>query len=183
MTLPGRRFTYEEYKKLPDDQRYEVLAGELEMTPAPTNRHQRILIRLTVALETFTQERGCGTLLVAPTDVILSAGTVLQPDLLFVSRDRQSIIDPDGGVHGAPNLVIEIISPATAERDLVIKRQLYGMYGVQEYWIVDPEAISIEVLTYQGAGLETWERFLADGVLTSPALPGLQMKVSQVIPD
>jgi Uma2 family endonuclease len=180
MTLPGRKFTYEDYKQLPDDHRYEVLEGELVMTPAPNNRHQRILLRLAARLELFTQEHGLGTCFLAPTDLILSDKTVLQPDLLFVARNRESIIGPVGGVHGAPDLVVEILSPSTAKRDLEIKRQLYSTYGVREYWSIDPEARSIDVLTHQGHGLENWHNFTADGTLSSPVLPGWRIDLAQI---
>lgn len=182
MTLPGQRLTYEEYLRLPDDQRYELLEGELVITPAPTSRHQRILIRLTAILEAHTYGQGVGTLLIAPTDVVLSDITVLQPDLLLVLGDRTAIIDPNGAVHGAPDLVIEILSPSTAQRDLEQKRLLYGRFGVREYWIVDPETKSIEVLTQQGPGLETWQRFASGVKLISPLLPGLQIESVSIFP-
>jgi Uma2 family endonuclease len=172
-------FTYEEYKRLSDDQRYEVLEGELVELPTPPCLHQLILGNLLLPLAVFTRERDLGALLI-PTDVILSERTVLQPDLFFVARDRESIMDLDGGVHGPPDLVIEVLSSATAERDLGIKREIYSKYGVREYWIVDPEAKSIEVLTPQGARLETWKQFQTDSLLTSPLLPGLRIDVAKI---
>jgi Uma2 family endonuclease len=183
MTLPGRRFTYEEYRRLPDDERYELVAGELQSTPAPSGHHQSIQALLLIHLGSFVLEHHMGKLLGGPTDVILSDETVLHPDLLFIARERRSIYDRERGVVGAPDLVIEILSPSTLERDLVIKRQLYGEHGVREYWIVDPEAESIEVLTHQGTGLETWQRFLLDGTLTSPLHPGLRLNVTAVFED
>lgn len=183
MTLPGQHYTYEAYKRLPDDHRYEVLAGELVVTPAPSNPHQRILLRLAARLEFFTQELDLGTCFMAPTDLVLSEKTVLQPDLLFVSRQRASIIDPVSGVHGAPDLVAEILSPSTERRDRTTKRQLYSTYGVGEYWIIDPEAALIEVLTQQGQGLELWQRFSGHVALTSPTLPNLHLDLGHIFQD
>lgn len=183
MSLPGPRFTYEDYKLLPEDKRYEIAEGELLVTPAPNSRHQDILAHLVVRILTFVDAGGLGKVLPAPTDVILANDSVVQPDLLFVSRDRQGIIDPQGGVHGAPDLVIEILSPATAGRDRVVKRKLYGKYGVREYWIVDPDAKSIEVLLPQHSGLETWRVFPCGSALTSPLLDGLHLPVDQVMPE
>ncbi|HLO04082.1 MAG TPA: Uma2 family endonuclease [Symbiobacteriaceae bacterium] len=180
MTLPGPRLTYAEYRRLPDDKRHELVEGELLVTPAPSSRHQRISMSLSIRLGSFVLEHGLGTLLAAPTDVILSMETVLQPDLLFVARNREAIIDPHGGVQGAPDLVIEILSPSNATHDQVTKRQLYSQFGVREYWLVDPEAQSVEVLTDQGTGLETWQRMVADGILTSPTLPGLHLPVANI---
>lgn len=180
MSLPGPRFTYEDYKLLPEDSRYEIVEGELLVTPAPSARHQRILARLLFRLMAYAEAGGHGTVLPAPTDVIFANETVVQPDLLFVARDRLGIINPAGGVHGAPDLVTEILSPSTASRDQVVKRKLYGKYGVQEYWIVDPDAKSIEVLTLGPAGLDTWRVFPSGSSLTSPLLTGLALSIDEV---
>jgi Uma2 family endonuclease len=135
---------------------------------------------LHLRLGLFIEERELGTFRFSPLDVILRDDTVLQPDLLFVSRERNAIIDPDGGIHGAPELVIEILSPSTAKRDLVVKRRLYSQHGVREYWIVDPKAESIELLTQQGEGLETWQRFERGSALTSPLFPDFRLDVARV---
>ncbi|HEY3368437.1 MAG TPA: Uma2 family endonuclease [Symbiobacteriaceae bacterium] len=100
MALPGPRFTYDDYKLLPEDSRYEVVEGELLATPAPGSRHQGILVRLILRLAMFIEAGNLGRVLPAPTDVILANESVVQPDLLFVARERQGIIDPVGGVHG-----------------------------------------------------------------------------------
>lgn len=182
MTLP-RRMTYEEYRNLPGDDRYELVEGELLLTPAPSNRHQAVLGNIYFGLRLFLAERRLPAPRVAPLDVILADHTVLQPDLLYVSRERSAIVDPDGGTHGAPDLVVEILSPSTASRDLVVKRQLYGQYGVREYWIVDPKERSIEVLTQQGEGLETWQRFEETESLTSPLFPAFRLDLAAVFQE
>lgn len=179
MTLP-RRITYEEYRNLPGEDRYELVEGELLLTPAPSNRHQRILSKLLRRLGNFLEEQRLAPIVPAPLDVILDDYTVLQPDLVYVSQERSAIVDPDGGTHGAPDLVVEILSPSTAKRDLTVKRQLYGQYGVREYWIVDPKERSIEVLTQQGEGLETWQRFSAPDSLTSPLFPAFRLALAEV---
>lgn len=180
MTLPGQHFTYEDYRLLPEDKRYELVEGELLVTPAPNVRHQEILGQLFLSLSLFVKAGRIGKLLLSPTDVILANDTVVQPDLLFVSRDRQSMCDPRGGVHGAPDLVVEILSPSTVSRDQVGKRKLYGKYGVREYWIVDPDARSIEVLSLGAGELEPWGTFAAGSVLTSAVLPGLRLTVAEI---
>lgn len=162
MSQSGPRFTYADYKLLPEDVRCEVLDGELLMTPAPTASHQRILGRLYLRLGNHVAAGGLGELLPAPTDVILSEENVVQPDILFVGKDRLGIIDPAGGVNGAPDLVIEILSPSTAGRDKVLKRKLYAVFGVREYWVVDPAARSIELMLYAPTGMETWRVFPPD---------------------
>lgn len=182
MTLPKPNFSYAEYLKLPDDQRYEVLEGELAMTPAPGMDHQGILVELTAVLHPIIRKQGLGRLFVAPFDVILSDHTVVQPDLLFVRAERLAIVQ-ERGVFGAPDLVIEILSPSTAQRDREVKRQLYGKYGVREYWILDPSARTVEILTQQGDGLETWQRYVADGILHSPILQGLTVNLVEIFPS
>lgn len=181
MTLPKPNLSYDDYLKLPDDQRYEVVEGELAMTPAPDTDHQVILVDLVSALRSYTRRAGLGTVLAAPTDVILSDHNVVQPDLLFVSQERLSIVQKRG-VFGAPDLVVEILSPSTATRDLGTKRELYSKFEVREYWIVDPMSRSVEVLTQQGGGLESWQRFVEGETLQSPLLPGLTVNLAEIFP-
>lgn len=183
MSLPGPHFTYDDYKLLPEDRRYEIVEGELLVTPAPSARHQSILVHLILRLAAFVEAENLGKVLPAPTDVILANESVVQPDLLFVSREREAIIDPSGGVHGAPDLAIEILSPSTASRDQVVKRKLYGRYGIREYWIVDPSAQCIEVLTPGPSGLETWRVFGAGADLVSLLLPRLSLSVDYVFAE
>lgn len=183
MTLPGPFFTYEDYKLLPDDKRYEIIEGELLVTPTPTVRHQNILAELNLQLRSFAKAGGHGLVVVAPTDVILSNENVVQPDLLFIARERLGIANWSGGVHGAPDLVVEILSPSTSGRDQVVKRKLYGKFGVREYWIVDPTGLTIEVLTLGSAGLDTWQVFATGSSVTSQVLPGLQVPVADIFAE
>jgi Uma2 family endonuclease len=152
MQTPPRRWSYAEFARLPQDgNRYEVIAGELYMTPAPRTLHQKVVTRLTVLLANFVQQHDLGEVLVGPVDVLLAECDYLEPDLVFVRRGRSDIIS-HRGIEGAPDLVIEVTSPATAERDRGIKRQCYARFGVPEYWIVDPERGQVEVYrTLQGS--------------------------------
>jgi Uma2 family endonuclease len=180
MSLPGPRFTYEDYRYLPDDKRYEIIEGELLLTPSPSFRHQDILGELFLHLRAFVREKGLGKVVAAPMDVVLSHDNVVQPDILFLSRDRLSLAEGSHGVQGAPDLVVEILSPSTAGRDKVLKRTLYGKYGVREYWMVDPGASTVEILTPAPAGLETWRVFPVGTDLTSPLLAGFTLPVEQI---
>ncbi len=180
MSQPGPRFTFEDYRLMPEDKRYEVIEGELLVTPAPNTRHQSILLRLILMVGTFVEAGSLGQVLPAPTDVILSQENVVQPDLLFVVKERQAIIDPAGGVLGAPDLVVEILSPTTASRDRVAKRELYARYGIREYWVVDPADMSVEVLVETPGGLETWRVFTCGSALSSPLLPGLHISIDKI---
>lgn len=183
MSVPGPKFTYEDYQLLPEDKRYEIIEGELLVAPAPTTRHQRILLELAIKLSLHSKAAGVGMVLPAPTDVILSHENIVQPDILFIAKERLGVVDPLGGVHGAPDLVVEILSPSTASRDQLVKRKLYGKYGVREYWVVDPASASIEVLVLRDSGLETWRVFPTGTVLHSPLLPDLLLPTGDVFAE
>ena len=149
MALP--QITWNDVQELPDDgNRYEAIDGELYVTPAPSIRHQRIAKRLLYALAAILEAPGLGELFFAPTGVEFPATAEgVQPDLLFVSNDRRGIL-ADAWIQGAPDLVIEILSPTTARRDRGVKRKLYERQGVTEYWIIDPDARAVEVWTFEG---------------------------------
>lgn len=132
-----------DYWKLPEGEPVELIRGRLIMSPCPIPLHQIILLRLSRVLERAENKAG-GLCLVAPMDVILSDNTILQPDLLYISKDRCSIVGER--VNGPPDLVIEILSPGTSRRDRTEKLDLYAKYGVAEYWIVDPTAQLFEFL-------------------------------------
>lgn len=144
-TKPIRpRWTYSEFARLSSNggTRHEIIEGELAVTAAPALRHQRIVTRLVGAL-LDAADRGLGEVFAGPVDVLFAEGDYLEPDVLFVRRERAEILS-DRGVEGAPDLVIEVTSPATARRDRGIKLERYRRYGVPEYWIVDPDAATIE---------------------------------------
>lgn len=145
-TMPLPSITWQDVQQMPDDgNRYEAIEGDVYMTPAPTPRHQTLLLRLYDALAALLRERHGGVLLVAPVGVEFpSTGEGVQPDLLFVSDERRRIIR-DTSVRGAPDLVVEILSPSTASHDRGTKRRLYERQGVREYWIVDPDEAAIDV--------------------------------------
>ncbi|MCE2539414.1 MAG: Uma2 family endonuclease [Acidobacteria bacterium] len=181
MTLPNPRikFTYVDYVNAPEDKRYELLDGDLVMTPAPGEIHQRVSILLGWRLIQFVTENGLGRVYVAPFDVVLSDTDVVQPDLLFVSNERAHVITP-ANVQGAPDLVVEILSPSTAERDLTFKRRLYARHGVSEYWIVDTTARSVTVLLLREAGFEVAGEYGAGETLTSPTLRGFTLRIDDL---
>lgn len=174
------KFTYEDYKNLPDSEvkRYELLDGDLVMTPSPTWRHQDILLKLLVRLEAFVTNRNLGRVACAPLDVILG-DDVVQPDILFISREKADIIQ-EVEVQGAPDLIIEILSASTAQRDRTYKRTLYARHGVREYWLVDPDAQSVEILTLGVKGYRQVGRYEQGHTLKSSLLSGLATSLDEV---
>lgn len=167
------RYTYGDYRQWQGDERFELIDGEaVLMSPAPRIRHQRVLGTLYRQIADFLDASPCEVLL-APVDVRLpKAGepddevtTVVQPDLVVVCDSTR--ID-DLGVRGAPDLVVEILSPATAGRDEILKRDLYERSGVREYWLIDPETWTLRLYRLEE------RRFLASPELASRVLPGFR---------
>ena len=164
--------TYEDYLKLPDNgTRKEILGGELFVTPAPTPRHQDVVGTLFVALRTHTDARRLGRVFSSPIDVVLGPTDVVQPDIVFIAERRRNIIG-EAAIHGAPDLVVEVLSPGTAPIDRGRKMQAYARATVPEYWIVDPDARAIEVYALKGGTYQLVAR--ADrGTWTPTLFPGL----------
>jgi Uma2 family endonuclease len=144
--MPMPQITWDDVQQLPDDgNRYEAIEGALYTTPAPSVRHQRIVFRLQRELARVLVDPGHGELLFAPIGVRFPATQEgVQPDILFVSNERRGIVAPDE-LKGAPDLIVEILSPSTAARERDLKRRLYQRQGVAEYWIVDPDANAVDL--------------------------------------
>jgi Uma2 family endonuclease len=177
------KLTYGDYRNAPESERerYELYEGELVMVPSPKEPHQRISRNLEFLLYAFVKQHDLGSVYDAPFDVILDEHTVLQPDILFVSKDRSEIIVQEG-IRGAPDLVIEILSEATAKRDRTYKKTLYARYGVREYWLVDLEAETIEVLVLKESGYEPAGKYARGGKVpfTPSLLKGLSIDLDAV---
>lgn len=174
------RFDYDDYVRLPDDGiRYEVLDGALVMSPSPNLLHQRASARLFHALYSFVEEHGLGLVLSAPFDVLLGDHDILVPDLVFVAEGRMEILEKRGAT-GAPDLVVEILSPSTRGRDLTEKRAIYERYRVPAYWVVDPEAETIAVLRLTEGRYTAPETLGAGQTVTTALLPGSALAVESV---
>lgn len=174
-----RKYTYADYLQLPDDRRYELIEGELQMAPAPTPLHQRVSRRIEFRLEQFVTEHRLGEVFDAPCDVYLDEENVVQPDLFFIRQERLGIIGKQN-IQGAPDLVVEVVSESSAYRDLVRKKRLYARFGVQEYWVVFPEDQAIEVYVLQGRRFRLHETYADDEVLESTVLPGFRLSLKEV---
>ena len=141
-----QRWTYAEFARLPSEgsTRYEVIDGELVVTPAPALHHQGIVTHLVWLLYGFVRENDLGKVFASPVDVLFAEGDYLEPDIVFVARGRSDVLT-DRGVEGPPDLVVEVTSPSTAARDRGIKLERYRLYGVAEYWVVDADQRMVEV--------------------------------------
>jgi Uma2 family endonuclease len=173
------KYTHADLLVMPDDgKRREIMEGELFVIPSPLNIHQKILFNLTLALGKFLELYPLGELRFAPMDVILSEHDVLEPDLLFVLKEHQSIVTD--WVRGAPDLVVEILSAATEARDRGPKMKAYARFGVREYWIVDPVAQVVEVYRLATEGFELSRVSAKDDTLETPLLPGFLLPVGSL---
>jgi Uma2 family endonuclease len=174
--------TYRDYAALPDDgRRYEIHDGELSVTPAPGLRHQRIAGRLFVALDAHVAANGLGEVLIAPLDVILSDTTVVQPDVVYVDRSRLGALS-ERGVEGPPTLAIEILSPSTVQIDRDRKLELYARLGVPFYWLVDPDAQTIECFAPGPQGYSLVARATGDVPVSLPPFDGLALAPASLFP-
>ena len=167
-----------DYEALPaDGRRYELHDGELSVTPAPSPRHQRISRNLNRILDRHVTTHSLGEVLYAPIDCILGETTVVQPDLVFLEPGRLSAVS-GRGIEGPPTLVVEILSPTTTVIDRNAKRQLYARYGVPYYWIVDPEARTLEAHSLAEGGYQVAVRASGPARVSLPPFPDLAL-----IPD
>ncbi len=173
------RYTYSDYLLLPEDKRHEILDGEIYAVPAPSIKHQRVSRDLFDALLHHVRGHDLGEVLTAPVDVVLSAENVVQPDIVFVCRERAGLFG-EANIKGAPDLAIEILSQTTRSRDTEVKRKSYARFGVQEYWIVDPDAETVEILAWTESGYRVVGTFAKTDTLTSPLLHELRLPLSEV---
>ena len=170
---PQGRWTYADYAALPDDgNRYEIIAGVLYTTPAPGAGHQSVSARLVTFLVTHVEFAGLGRVFAAPVDVELAPDTVVQPDIVVILSANLDRITPSR-IIGAPDLVVEILSPGTAGYDRREQQDAYARAGVGEYWIVDPGAQTVELLTleqggYRSHGVFRGQARLPSSVVTLP---------------
>lgn len=180
ISLPEKeRYTYEDYQQLPEGAPYELVRGRLVMTPAPSVHHQRIVAALYRRLDAFVRERQSGEVLFAPTDVRLDEDTVVQPDVLFVAAEHADRVGTQE-IGGAPDVVMEVISPTNSHHDLLIKKQIYEQHGAPEYWIVDPESQTVEVFHNTEDGFVQHARVVEAGTARSHLLEGFAIDLDDL---
>ncbi|MDZ7292559.1 MAG: Uma2 family endonuclease [candidate division KSB1 bacterium] len=174
------KFTYEDYRQLPDDgKRYEIIDGELYMSTAPTPNHQKSVRNFLFALTLYLKKHPIGEVIPAPLEVLFSQTNLAQPDIIYISNERLNIIKPEQ-VKGTPDLVIEVLSPATEKRDRTVKLKMYAKFGVQEYWMAKEKTSTLEVLRLQEGELVPVARLGKSDMLTSPLFPGLEIPLSEI---
>jgi Uma2 family endonuclease len=167
---------------MPDDgNRYEIIEGELFASRSPSLTHQSVSGNFFLSIKSYLVENPIGEIWATP-GVIFSEFSGVIPDLVFVSNERRNEVAAGDRITGAPDLVIEIVSPGAenVRRDRLAKRQLYGKYGVKEYWIVDFENRTVEVYLLQGRTLKLQSILTEEDEITSSVLPGYRCKVETI---
>jgi Uma2 family endonuclease len=174
------KLSFEQFRQLPSDgKRYELVNGEVHVTPAPATRHQAVLQNLSGKLWPYVIQNMLGEVWAAPLDVRLSADTALQPDLIFISNARSGIIQ-ENWIAGSPDLVVEVLSPSTAAHDRATKLPIYADAKVPEVWLIDPYAKTVEVLQLQGKKYLVEAALADDQILTSNLFPGWQLSLPEL---
>ena len=180
-----KKMTYAELQELDipegDTGIYELLNGEIVRRSSPNTPHQRASLKLILLLGGYNQEKSLGEIFHAPYDVYLDEHNAgIQPDILFVSHERNFVIRDNNGIVGAPDLIVEILSKGTAAKDRGIKKDIYEQFAVREYWIVDPQARSIEVYQIQDNRYRLCSFAAEEGTIQSSVLTDLELDVSTV---
>lgn len=174
---PQGSWTYEDYCAIPDDgRRYEIITGVLTVAPSPNADHQEVVVELTTVINLFLKATRRGKLYIAPFDVRLESGTVLQPDLLVLLSSHLHRVSGNR-VEGAPDLVIEVASPGTATYDRRRKLEAYERAGVPEYWIVDPGTKTVELFVLDDGAYRQVGAYEGGSGVPSTILDGLDIPV------
>ncbi len=183
MLATAQKYTLADYEALPEGAPYQLIHGELVISPTPTPYHQKILGRILCKVLKFAEQSDLGQVFPSPIDVYFNDDNAYQPDVVFVSTERLDIIG-ETNVQGAPDLVVEVLS-SNAKRDLVDKKDVYEAFGVKEYWIIDPERKSIDVLENTlgkyGNEFRLYSRARnGEGAVESKVLTGLSVEAGYV---
>lgn len=171
-------YTREDYMKLPEGAPFQLIQGKLTHMASPKIIHQRISWFLSGLLFNFLNENPIGEAFAAPMDVHFNEKNIFQPDLLFVSNERANIIQD--WIQGAPDLIIEIISPGTKKMDRSEKKEVYGKYGVKEYWLIDPENKTLEFFENIDGKMVSEKKLKTGEVMESKILKGFRFEIAEL---
>jgi len=174
-----QKYTANDYARLPESAPIQLLNGKLIFMPAPKINHQRISRKLTRFIDNFVEEKNAGEVFFAPTDVKFDDSNMVQPDLLFVSIARKDIIG-EINIQGAPDFVVEILSPGNTKAEMESKMELYGKYDVLEYWIIKPKELSVEVYHNQEKTMQLNQEAGMDDTIKSVAIEGFELEVKRI---
>lgn len=177
--LIERRITVQEFREMDfpenDPFIYELINGILMKKQAPTSKHQSSVVKIIHAFESIVQAQKNGFAFVSPIDVFFDNYNNTQPDVIFIVKERDFIIDPNNGIVGAPDLIVEVISPSSAKIDRVDKKAIYLKFGVKEYWVVDPIYRTVSVYSLTNDVYELKQELYDEGKIESSVLVDLNL--------
>lgn len=174
------RMSYADLERVPDTaRRFELYDGELFEMPAPTFRHQRVALKMAIALEEYERASG-GRVVAAPFDVVLTPHDVVQPDVMFFCAGREAALDEFGPARIPPDLAVEVLSSGTAANDRGRKMRMLARFGVREYWVIDPVEQRLERNVLEGGSYVLDSVTGADGTITSKVLAGFACPAARI---
>ena len=175
---PDQNYSVKDYMKLPEGAPYQLIQSKLIYMPSPTTVHQKISMKLSFEVFNYLKNKDLGEVLTAPMDVHFDDQNIYQPDLLFVRKNRANIIQQF--VHGAPDWVVEILSKRTEAKDRQEKKMTYQKYGVQEYWLINPDNQTIEVFVLKNQILESQGIFTKTDEIQSVVIDGFRLSLTSI---
>ncbi len=188
MLVAEKKITVKEFLQMEfegEDAYYELINGEIVKKSSPSLRHQETSQNINFEMLKFVRTKKMGKVFTAPTDVYLDDYTHLIPDLFFVSKKNKNILDygGEGIVRGAPDLIVEILSPSSTLKDRFDKKNIYEKRGVREYWIVDPNNKTIEIYENKKGVYEPFSFAAGEGKVASKVLKGLELEVKGIFSE
>ncbi len=179
MAFENKNYTYEDYARLPEGSPYQLIGGDLIMVPAPAPYHQRISRKIEFMLLQHVEKNDLGEVLDSPIDVYFGEEDTFQPDVIFISKERSNIIG-ETKIEGAPDIIIEILSPSTAYYDLGKKYKVYEKAGVKEYWLFHPDRKAIEVYINKGDKFQLIQIVEETGIVKSELLKDFEVELEKL---
>jgi Uma2 family endonuclease len=172
--------TVHDYTRLPEGPpHYQLVQGRFHMSPAPNRFHQQIVGQIYRTIANFLETHPLGTVYISPIDVYLTDIDVYQPDIAYVSKARAAILS-DRGIEGAPDLLVEVLSPGTDALDKGTKRDIYARTGVKELWLVDPATLTVQIFGLQEDADTPRISYDSQAQITTPLIPGLVLRAAEV---
>ena len=182
--LLEKKITFEEYQEMefPDNDPfiYELINGVLMKKQAPTSKHQTAVTKILFAFETVVQTHDKGFAFTSPIDVFFDKYNNTQPDVLFIKKERDFLIDPTNGIVGAPDIIVEVISPSSVRVDKKDKKALYLSFGVKEFWLVDPVYQELLLYVLDNDQYVLKQELFSEGKIESSVLPELNLDLKHV---
>ncbi len=178
----GERHTVKDYEALPEGSPYQLIMGELVMSPAPNPLHQEVLKRMFLEFHEAIERKKLGKVFFAPIDLYMDEENVFQPDMVVLLRGNIQKLT-EKGIEGVPDLVVEVLSPSTAYYDLKEKKEVYERKGVKEYWIVDPKVEEVEVYVNEGGHFRLFSHARDEGRVRSHTVEGLEIDVKELFKE